>query len=70
MKISIVATSHRQKSQSQRISNILQSNLNSLDSNLDLFSLDLAEIALPLWSPDKKIEMEFGEIRGKEYQTI
>jgi azobenzene reductase len=54
MKISIVATSHRQKSQSQRISNILQSNLNSLDSNLDLFSLDLAEIALPLWSPDKK----------------
>jgi NAD(P)H-dependent FMN reductase len=54
MKISIIATSHRQNSQSQRISDILQSNLNRLNPNLDMFSLDLGETNLPLWSPDKK----------------
>ena len=54
MKISIIATSHRQKSQSQRISNILQLILNRLNTNLDLFSLDLGETNLPLWTPDKK----------------
>lgn len=54
MKISVIATSHRQKSQSQRISHILQSNLNRLNPNLDIFSLDLGETNLPLWSPDKK----------------
>ena len=54
MKISIVATSHRQKSQSQRISDILQYNLNRLNTKLDLFSLDLGETVLPFWSPDKK----------------
>ena len=54
MKISIVATSHRQKSQSQRISDILKYNLNNLNKSLDLFSLDLGETNLPLWSPSKK----------------
>ena len=54
MKISIVAASHRQKSQSQRISDIIQLNLNKLNTNLDLFYLDLGETILPLWSPDKK----------------
>ena len=54
MKISIVAASHRPKSQSLRISEIFQSNLNKLNKNLDLFSLDLADISLPLWSPEKK----------------
>ena len=54
MKISIIATSHRKGSQSKRISNILQSNLKELQSNLDLFSLDLSEASLPLWSPDKR----------------
>ena len=54
MKISIIATSHRKNSQSQRISDILQSNLNRLNPNLDMFSLDLGETNLPLWSPDKK----------------
>ena len=54
MKISIVAASHRPKSQSQRVSEIFQSNLNKLNKNLDLFSLDLGTTMLPLWSPDKK----------------
>jgi NAD(P)H-dependent FMN reductase len=54
MKLSIISTSHRQRSQSRRISDIIQSNLTSLNINLDLFSLDLGETVLPLWSPDKK----------------
>ena len=54
MKISVIAASHRRKSQSQRISDILQANLNRLNTNLDLFSLDLGETVLPLWSPEKK----------------
>jgi len=54
MKISIIAGSHRQESQSKRISNILKSRLNMLNPNLDLVSLDLGEAVLPLWSPDKK----------------
>ena len=54
MKISVIAASHRQGSQSKRISDILQSRLKELYLNLDTFSLDLGESALPLWSPDKK----------------
>jgi NAD(P)H-dependent FMN reductase len=54
MKISIIAASHRQKSQSGRISEFLQSTLIKLEPNLDLFSLDLGQTVLPLWSPEKK----------------
>jgi NAD(P)H-dependent FMN reductase len=54
MKLSIISTSHREKSQSQRISCILQLNLHRLNANLDLFSLDLGETVLPLWSPGIK----------------
>ena len=54
MNISIVAASHRPRSQSQRISNILQLTLKRLEPTLDLFSLDLGDVSLPLWSPKKK----------------
>ena len=54
MKLSIVAASHRQKSQSERISQTLESNLKKLNANLNIFSLDLGNTVLPLWSPDKK----------------
>ena len=54
MKISIVSASHRKKSQSHRISYIIQSSLYKINAKLDLFPLDLGSIALPLWSPDKK----------------
>ncbi len=67
MKISVVATSHRQKSQSKRISDILKSNLNKLNKSLDLFSLDLGKTVLPLWSPEKKNK---NGIWGTEWQNI
>ena len=54
MKISIISASHRINSQSKRISNLLYNNLLNINSSLEIFSLDLADASLPLWSPDKK----------------
>ena len=54
MKISIISASHRKNSQSKRISYLLNNNLLNINSGLEMFSLDLADASLPLWSPDKK----------------
>ena len=54
MKISIISASHRTNSQSKKISNLLNNKLLKLQSNLDTFSIDLADVSFPLWSPDKK----------------
>jgi len=54
MKISIISASHRTNSQSKRISHLLHNNLLNINSSLEMFTLDLADASLPLWSPDKK----------------
>ena len=54
MKISIISASHRTNSQSKKISGFIQDNLIKIDSKLDTNILDLADAALPLWSPEKK----------------
>ena len=54
MKISIISASHRMNSQSKRISSLLLDNLSNIYDKLDTFVLDLADAALPLWSPEKK----------------
>jgi NAD(P)H-dependent FMN reductase len=54
MKISIISASHRKNSQSKRISHLLKNNLSNINSGLEIFSLDLADKSLPLWSPEKK----------------
>ena len=54
MKISIISASHRMNSQSKKISIILKTNLTIINPKLDIFILDLAVSALPLWSPEKK----------------
>ncbi len=54
MKISIISSSHRKNSQSKKISDFIQCDLLKMNSNLDIFSLDLAEVSLPLWSTNKK----------------
>ncbi len=54
MKISIIAASHRKKSQSKKISSFLQNNLSKIDTKLNTNMLDLADADLPLWSPEKK----------------
>ena len=54
MKISIISASHRTNSQSKKILDVLHNNLSNIDSDLDIYDLDLADKLLPLWSPDKK----------------
>ena len=54
MKISIISASHRTNSQSKKISDFLKTNLLNLDPYTEIFSLDLGETLLPLWSSDKK----------------
>ena len=54
MKISIISASHRPNSQSKRVSNLLYKNMLNINSKLDIFFLDLADLSLPLWSPNKK----------------
>ena len=54
MKISIISASHRLNSQSKKISFFIQNNLSKMDYELDTFLLDLADEALPLWSPEKR----------------
>ena len=55
MKISIISASHRENSQSKRVSDFLHNYLLNINSNLDVFFLDLAAAGLPLWTPEKKI---------------
>ena len=54
MKISIISASHRKKSQSDRVANIISSKIKSTKPSINLFNLDLSLSNLPLWSPDKK----------------
>lgn len=54
MKLSIISGSHRQNSQSKKISKFLYNSAIKIDKNLDIYSLDLADTSLPLWTPDKK----------------
>ena len=67
MKISIISASHRINSQSKKISGFLQKNLFNIDPNLDAFMLDLANVALPFWSPEKK---DGKGIWGETWNTI
>ena len=67
MKISIIAASHRKESQSKRISDIFHLKLKKTQSSLDLFSLDLGDAALPLWTPDMKSGIG---IWGKTWNSI
>jgi NAD(P)H-dependent FMN reductase len=54
MKISIISASHRANSQSKKISDLLYHNLLNNKLDFEMFSLDLADSSLPLWSPEKK----------------
>ena len=54
MKISIISASHRKNSQSKKISGFLQNYLSNINSKSNTYILDLADEALPLWSPEKK----------------
>ncbi len=67
MKISIISASHRLNSQSKKISIFLQNHFFKMDPELDIFILDLAKEALPLWSPKKK---EGNGVWGETWNSI
>ena len=67
MKISIISASHRINSQSKKISSFIKDNLFKMDSGIDTNILDLADAALPMWSPEKK---EGKGIWGKTWNSI
>ena len=54
IKISIISASHRKNSQSKKICDLLYKDLLNIESDLGMFSLDLGDVSLPLWSPDIK----------------
>ena len=54
MDISIIAASHRENSQSKKISEIISSNLMIIDQSIKPTIIDLASSKLPFWSPEKK----------------
>ena len=67
MKISIISSSHRENSQSRKVSDFLQKSILKIQTNLNVFLLDLGELSLPLWSTEKKN----GEgIWGKTWENI
>jgi len=67
MKISIISASHRKNSQSKKVSDFLNKILLNLDTDLSVFSLDLANVSLPLWSSEKKKGLG---IWGKTWNSI
>ena len=66
MKISIISTSHREKSESKRISSILMNFVLGLDKNINCFLLDVVDYKIPLWTSDKKSNSRFWEKAFKE----
>ena len=67
MKVSIISASHRLRSQSKKVSTFLYNNLLNIDPKLDTFLLDLSEVSLPLWVPDKK---DGKGVWGKTWNSI
>ena len=67
MKISIISASHRKNSQSKRIASFILDNFSNLDAELDTFVIDLVDVALPLWSAEKK---EGNGIWGETWNSI
>ncbi len=67
MKISLISTSHRKKSQSQRISNILKEIILRNHNRIDCYSLDMHESKIPLWTSNRKENLKFWE---KDFKNI
>ena len=67
MKISLISTSHRKKSQSQRISNILKEIILRNHNRIDCYSLDMHESEIPLWTSNRKENLKFWE---KDFKNI
>ena len=67
MKISLISTSHREKSQSARISKILENFILEIDHKIKCYSLDMYESKIPLWTSNRKENIKFWE---KDFKNI
>ena len=54
MNISLIAASHRENSQSKKITDIIEAKLKIFDKLIKISVIDLASTNIPFWSPEKK----------------
>ena len=59
MKISIISTSHRQESESKRVSNIIKSFILDINKRTEFFMLDMFDFKIPLWTSSKDQNSKF-----------
>ena len=67
MKISIILTSHREKSETSRIGNVIRKKIIALNKNINCFLFDFSKELPPLWSADKKNEIGFWGSKWKMF---
>ena len=67
MKISLISTSHREKSESARISRILENFILEIDHKINCYNLDMYESKIPLWTSNRKVNLKFWE---KDFKNI
>ena len=54
MKLSIISTSHRKKSESKRVAVSLKKFIYEIDKTIECFIMDMFESDIPLWTTEKK----------------
>ena len=63
MKLSIISTSHRKKSESKRVAVSLKKFIYEIDKTIECFIMDMFESDIPLWTTEKKQNAKFWENR-------
>ena len=69
MKISIISTSHREKSESHRISKIIKQVISKIDSSIKCFYLNMYDKKIPLWGGEKKNNLKFWNVEFGNIST-
>ena len=69
MKISIISTSHRKNSQSKRVSKIFKNFILEINSSIKCFNLDMFESNIPLWTSEKKDNLNFWDGKLKKISS-
>ena len=67
MKISLISTSHREKSQSVRVSKILENVILKINKKINCYKLDMYKSKIPLWTSNRKENIKFWE---KDFKNI
>jgi len=59
MKLAIISTSHRKKSESKRVAETLKKIIYDIDKSIECYILDMFESEIPLWTTEKKQNTKF-----------